>query len=191
MVASEAAGSRVGVVDADSVLCDDDEVGMLDLAARDGLISGWLFLRDLVPEAAVLDVLDLMGGRFGDESREAKGEVLVEVAVEVAPDVRGVCLVGTESVLRSDEVDDSRVSVGWDVCAALAGWAPPAAAVFADLSMAPPFLSSGASAEAEGRERRRDEESGRKRGWSGRLDAHVTTVFSWGVVVRIARDGRS
>ena len=40
---------RLGVVDADNDLVAGTEVGPVDLIDRAGLVSCWLFLRDLVP----------------------------------------------------------------------------------------------------------------------------------------------
>ena len=98
-------------------------------------------MRDLDPVLAVetvFPVLDLMGGLMGDESRDAKGDALVEVAVDGGPESCAADLAGSVSALRRDEVDDSRVRVGCEDWALLAGWrAPgPPVAMFVDLSMA-------------------------------------------------------
>jgi len=139
-VESAGAGGRAGVLDADSVR-GAPGAGTVDRDGRDGLLSWVLFLRDLVPAVpvgAALAVFDLMGGRMGDESREAKGEAFVDVDAEGVPESCDAGLGGSVSALRRDEVDDSRVRAGCELWALAAGWRTPAppGAIFVALSMA-------------------------------------------------------
>lgn len=106
------------MLEAESVLEGFAGLGMLDLDSRDGLISDWLFFRDLVPGArpapvVVVDVDDAAFaaplrnvGRLGDDLREDTGEVVREawvVWLEVWPLL---------SALRVEDVDESRFREG-------------------------------------------------------------------------------
>ena len=157
MVASDVEGSSVGVEEAERVRCAED-AGMLERPVRIGLLSCWLFFRDLVPgepAAGTFDELVLIVGRMGDVSREGSGEPVADVDTEVAPETWDACLGGSESVLRSDVLDDSRSGVG------CAGWAlpvggcrpraAPSAIFVVDLSMAAVLWGSGEDTRVEPR----------------------------------------
>ena len=91
-------------MDAESVRVVTDET--LDFVDdRDGLISCWLFLRDLVPDApvdAALAVPVRRGGRVGEESREAKGVPAADVEAEAVVEAGATCLLWSVSAFRSE-----------------------------------------------------------------------------------------
>jgi hypothetical protein len=84
--ASWETGCRVGVAVAERLRGGSVGPGILVLVCRDGLMSCWLFLRDLLSLSLVLEAV-LRGWRAGEASREARGEWVVELlAVETLED---------------------------------------------------------------------------------------------------------